>query len=342
MTCYNPISACFSKSEYAKTGKKNIHLCCSETPGVKDEKWLANEKNFPHSLYEYVYLPCRKCVGCRSDNAKMWSLRAYNEMKLHKDNCFITLTYDNNSDLVYKDPLCIATLRYKHFQNFMKRLRKRFPDDDIQYLVSGEYGLKDGRAHWHAILFGFDFPDKRLVYVSKGYNHYASDILNEVWSTYDKTTDTYTPIGFTDLCNVDYDCCNYVAQYVLKKLPVGCNIPEINGYEIDRVEPMVRSSKRPAIGYNYFKKYGEQAVELGYQNVHNKGHNKKIKTPDYYYKKFEQVNPEQGEIIKKRKEEKMRQYYKDCPINRERLALWQEGHLHRIKEKMKSILTKYL
>lgn len=352
MTCYNPICACYSKSEYAKSGKKNIKLCLHETPGVKDEKWRYNEANFPHALYEYVYLPCRKCAGCRSDNAKMWSLRAFNEVKMHKDNCFITLTYDSNSDVVYKDPLCIASLRYKHFQNFMKRLRKMFPDDDIQYLVSGEYGSKDGRAHWHAILFGFDFPDKQLVYVSKGYRHYSSPILNQLWSTFDKKTSVYTPIGFTDLADVDFDCCNYVAQYVLKKLPldergviVGSYIDQYGDLKnielVDRCPPIVRSSKRPAIGYSYYKKYGNQSIELGYQQFTSKGKIQKIRTPEYYYKKFEVDNPERFSYIKKCKEEKMRKYYKNHPVDYDKLRKWSESHLYRIKKKLKDCLTKF-
>lgn len=352
MTCYNPICACYNKSEYEKTGKKTIHLVLHEEK-KGDTKWLLNEKNYPHALYEYIYLPCRKCVGCRSDNAKMWSLRAYNEMKLHKDNCFITLTYNNDNVLVRKDPLCLASLRYKHFQNFIKRLRKRFPDDKFQYLVSGEYGLKDGRSHWHAIIFGFDFPDKELVYVSKGYNHYSSQILNECWSIYNKKENIYEPIGFTDLCNVDYDCCNYVAQYVLKKLPVDQKGVTVGSYldsngDLQNIEltdvcpPMVRSSRNPAIGLNYYKKYGEQAVELGYQGIVNKGEVKKIRTPEYYYKKFEQDNPVRFEQIKKCKEEKMKKYYINHPVDYDKLSLWSEAHLHRIKERIKGCLTKFI
>lgn len=359
MTCYSPIPACFSKSQYAKTGKKNIHLVLHENYDehnkvIKDEKWKLNESSFPHALYEYIFLPCRKCVGCRSDNAKMWSLRAYNEMKLHKKNCFITLTYDNASDLVVKDPLCIASLRYKHFQNFMKRLRKK-TGKKLGYLVCGEYGLKDGRAHWHAILFDFDFDDKELIYVKKGYKHYYSALLQECWSTYDKKTDTYTPIGFIDLADCDYDCCSYVSQYVLKKLPVNQNgitvgtyVDDVTG-EVKEIEltdvcpPMVRSSKNPAIGYNWYKKYGENACEKGFiPIVTNEGKKvRKVRTPAYYYSKFEVDNPQKSEILKNVKEEKMRKYYKENPIDLDKLKSWSEAHLYRIKKRMKEVLTSF-
>lgn len=355
MTCYNPICACYNKKVYAKTGKKEIHLVLHEEK-KGDSKWLLNEKNYPHALYEYIYLPCKKCVGCRSDNAKMWTIRACNELKLHKDNCFITLTYNTDNPLVEKDPLCLASLRYKHFQNFMKRLRKRFKNDKIQFLVSGEYGLENGRSHWHAILFGFDFPDKELVYVSKGYRHYRSSILEECWSIYDRKIDSYIPIGYVDLCNCDNDCCAYVSQYVLKKLPdigdskacpsVGTYIDEFGDVQsLDLVEvapPVVRSSRNPSIGLNYFKKYGEQAVELGYVGSFKNGKVNKIRTPEYYYKKFEQFNPERYEIIKQRKEEKMREYYKNHPVDYKRLKEWSDSHLYRIKQKIKKALTKII
>lgn len=353
MTCYNPIPACYSKSLYAKTGKKTLHLVLHEEE-KGDTKWLYNEKYFPHALYEYIYIPCKKCAGCRSDNAKMWAQRAINEMQLHKENCFITLTYDNNSDLVQDDPMCLASLRYKHFQNFIKRLRKRFNNPKLQYLCCGEYGPQDGRSHWHAILFGFDFKDKELVYVSKGYNHYSSVDLQECWSTFNKVTKQYTPIGFVDLANCDVDCCNYVAQYVLKKLETDEKLPTFHYYDefgefqelelAERCPPMVRSSRNPSIGLNWFNKYGVNAVEKGFIYRPTKDHKgvQKIRTPEYYYQKFEERFPEQYEKIKKCKEEKMRQYYKDNPVNYSKLATWSESHLHRIKKAIKDKLTQFV
>lgn len=352
MTCYNPIPACYSKSKYAKTGKKELHLVLHEFE-KGDTKWLYNEKYFPHVLYEYIYIPCRKCVGCRSDNAKMWAQRAINEMQMHKDNCFITLTYSNDNPLVLDDPLCLVSLRYKHFQNFIKRLRKRFNMPKLQYLVSGEYGPKDGRAHWHAILFGFDFPDKELVYISKGYNHYSSKSLNELWSVYNRELSIYHPIGYTDLANCDADCCNYVAQYVLKKLDIEQDMPVFSDVFIDddgnyidvplaeRVPPFIRSSRNPAIGLNWFNKYGENAVEKGFIYRPNKDHTSvsKIKTPQYYYDKFEQINPDKASIIKKCKEDKARDIFKNRKVDYQLLSTWQASHLKRISDAIKKKLT---
>lgn len=342
MVCYNPILACFNRKDYERTGKKDIHLVMHEEK-KGDPKWLVNEKYFPHANYEYIYLPCRKCIGCKSDNAKMWMTRAYNEMKLHKQNCFITLTYSDESPLVKDDPLCLATLRYKHFQNFMKRLRKEYNYPKLKYLMSGEYGSKNNRSHWHAILFNFDFPDKKLQYVSKGYRHYSSDSLNRLWSVYDRKDNIYVPIGFTDLADCDVDCCAYVSQYVLKKAndfgekPVYVdNMMNDDGTVtplelIDRVAPMVRSSRNPSIGLDWFKKYGSQFVELGYVPVKSGDKFINIKCPKYYNDKFEEIYPEKYSVIKKCKEEKAKQIGKPKMSD---LRTWCESHLHRVKEAM--------
>lgn len=346
MTCYNPIPACYSKAGFAKTGRKDIHLVLHEDT---HDKYLLNEKNFPHALYEYIFIPCKKCPGCRSDNAKMWTLRAVHEMQLHDNNCFITLTYNETSDLVAEDPLCLASLRYKHFQNFMKRLRKRFPKDKIGYLVCGEYGHQNGRAHWHAILFNFDFPDKQLVYKRDGYCHFYSQILQDCWSTYRKELDVYEPIGFIDLCNCDLDCCKYVAGYVLKKLPVADNGAVVGHYVDDSGDlkdielvgvapPIIKSSRNPAIGLGWFEKYGKNAVENGFCYQLGKDHSyaEKVKTPQYYNDKFEKIEPEKYAIIKKCKEDKMKKYYKDHPVDRNKLKAWSDAHLYRIKKAIKT------
>lgn len=358
MTCYNPIRACYHKGNYEKTGKKDIHLVLHEDfdpktkKVIKNEKWLLNEKSFPHSIYEYINLPCKKCVGCRSDNAKMWMLRSCNEMQMHDKSAFITLTYDNQSEVVQRDPLCIASLRYKHFQLFMKRLRKKFPGREISYIVAGEYG-KDGRAHWHAILFGINFDeDRELVYTSKGYKHYFSQTLQDCWSTYDTDLKCFIPIGFIDLADADTDCCAYVSQYVLKKLPIGQKEHIIDHYVdqygelqpiglVDVCPPMIHTSRNPSIGKRWFDKYGKNAVEKGFEFVkRGEGQFYKVKTPSYYYSKFEELHPEEFEIIKKRKEEFAHKLDEEHPVDRVELSRKQESHLYRIISKLKGVLTR--
>ena len=66
-----------------------------------------------------IQLSCGQCIGCRIRKRENWAVRCYCESKMHQDNIFLTLTYDDEhlpSD---------GSLNYRHYQLFMKRLRKR-------------------------------------------------------------------------------------------------------------------------------------------------------------------------------------------------------------------------
>lgn len=324
MTCYNPRLTCYSVMEFKKYGKKNLKfdVLQGETP----EAQKVNYKHYPLGAYEYIKIPCGKCVGCRSAKSKEWAVRAFQEAQMHNDNCFITLTYADDSSVVLDDPLCLYSLRYKHFQLFMKRLRKEYSNDKIRFIVSGEYGTQSGRAHWHAILFGFDFPDKLLATTSKGFRHYSSETLSRLW-----------PYGLVDIANVDYGCCQYVAQYVLKKLP-DIDAPvylDIKGQQvelIDRCPEIVRMSNRRGIGFEWFDKFGEQAI-LNQQILikNNSGKSIRCRPPRYYEALYDNINHSKMEEIKEERTEKMKKYYEKYQITKSKLQTWCEAHLHRIK-----------
>lgn len=325
MTCYNPRLVCYNIAHYKKTGKRPLFfdVLQSDTEAARKVNYL----HYPPGAFEYIKIPCKKCVGCRSSNSKEWSVRAMQEAMMHKDNCFITLTYSDVSDIVLDDPLCLYSLRYKHFQLFMKRLRKEYKNDKIRFIVSGEYGTQSGRAHWHAILFGFDFPDKMLETTSKGYRHYSSATLAKLW-----------PYGLVDIANVDFGTCQYVAQYVLKKLP-DMDEPvylDLNGQQlelVDRCPEMVRMSNRRGIGFEWFDKYGEQAV-LNQQILvkNNSGKAIRCRPPRYYEALFDNINHEKMEEIKEKRTDFMKKYYDKYSITKDNLKTWCEAHLHRIKQ----------
>ena len=90
MTCYNPRTVCYSVKDFKRTGKKNLYFDVLQ--GDTDEAKQVNNKHYPYGAYEYIKIPCGKCVGCRSEKAKSWANRSYLESLMHDDNCFITLT----------------------------------------------------------------------------------------------------------------------------------------------------------------------------------------------------------------------------------------------------------
>ena len=102
-------------------------------------------------------LPCGQCIGCRLERSRQWAVRCLHEASLHENNSFITLTYDDAS-MPLGGSLC-----YRDFQLFMKQLRK--VTGKVTFYCGGEYGEQLSRPHYHACIFGFDFPDK--VYFKK-------------------------------------------------------------------------------------------------------------------------------------------------------------------------------
>ena len=91
---------------------------------------------------QYVLVNCRKCLECRQSRAKEWALRCVMEAKQYDKNCFITLTYE-------KSPVW---LNKRDWQLFMKKFRKAVYPQKVKFFMCGEYGTKQYRPHYHAIL----------------------------------------------------------------------------------------------------------------------------------------------------------------------------------------------
>lgn len=107
-----------------------------------------------------VPLPCGKCPQCCKRRASGWSFRLMKEGEQHSLSYFVTLTYDTHHVPITNKGW--MTLQKKDIQDFMKRLRKtsftvyenKKVKHNIKYYCAGEYGTKNGRPHYHIILFG--------------------------------------------------------------------------------------------------------------------------------------------------------------------------------------------
>jgi hypothetical protein len=88
-----------------------------------------NRRLAGHPL-EFIDVPCGQCIGCRLERSRQWAMRCVHEASLYDDNCFITLTYGNESLEDWRGRGIPSHSRYSvnigEFQRFMKRLRKRF------------------------------------------------------------------------------------------------------------------------------------------------------------------------------------------------------------------------
>lgn len=267
MPCYYPLEGWRSKSP-GINGKRAITFNPSE--GYTD---LPME------------VPCGQCIGCRLEKSRQWALRCVHEASLHEDNCFLTLTY-NDENLPENN-----SLNLRDFQLFMKRLRKQY-GSGIRFFHCGEYGEKNGRPHYHAILFNFDFPDKELHSVRSGNRLYTSVALDNLWNK-----------GFASIGNVTFESAAYVARYCLKKI-VGKDASQYyerfnpeTGEIVEIAREYATMSRRPGIGHGWYKKFGGETYRDDFV-VHD---GVKMKPPKAYDRFMEDENPDRYAKIRGRR-----------------------------------------
>ena len=241
-------------------------------------------------------IPCGQCVGCRLERSRQWAVRCVHEASLHEDNCFITLTYNNES--LPED----GSLNKKHFQDFMKRLRKKYKNKKIRYYHCGEYGDKNFRPHYHAIIFGLEFDDQKLFTVNNGEKLYTSEKLEKLW-----------PFGFSTIGTVTFESAAYVARYVMKKVN-GKNAKnhyervDSNTGEIYILVPEYNTmSRRPGIAAGWFDKYKDDVYPS--DNIHLR--EKTFRPPKFYDKMYEHLMPNEMEKIKKQRMINMQKHATD-------------------------------
>lgn len=213
--------------------------------------------------YATFQLPCGKCIECRLDYARQWAIRCVHEAQMHPQNCFITLTYDDAN-------LGDNKLDYTDFQKFMKKLRK-LQNDPIGMFVTGEYGEKNKRKHWHAIIFNWAPKDAKPKYkTAQGHQVWESDTLTKLWGK-----------GIAEFGSVTFDSAGYCARYAAKKLVHG------KDEEHDYI-PISKKSSKHAIGKKWLEQFWPDIFLHGV-NILRDG--TKTSIPRYYEKWFKQNHP---------------------------------------------------
>ena len=245
-------------------------------------------------------LPCGQCVECRLARSREWATRCMLETKDHKNNYFITLTYNNDNlpkgngiNIDTGEIFEVGTLKPKDLQDFMKRLRitweRKYNITNIRYYACGEYGEQYARPHYHAIIFGlpiFDLkPDHRS---KKGNMNFRSDEIEKIWGK-----------GRIAIGTVTWDSCAYTARYVMKK-QTGKGKEEY--YKIMGVEPeFVRMSRRPGIARNYYEQHKKNIYECDEIWISTRKGVQKVKPSKYYDKLFDIEEHEELEEIKRKR-----------------------------------------
>lgn len=232
------------------------------------------------ALRRALKLPCGRCVGCRLERSRQWAVRCMHEASCHSHNCFLTLTYDDEN---LPDDM---GLHYRHFQLFMKRLRKA--KGKVRFYMCGEYGDLNLRPHFHACVFGCWFDDAVLFKGSGDSCLYTSETLSKLW-----------PYGFATIGDVTFESAAYVARYVMKKvtgdqaLDHYRRVSPITG-EVFNVEPeFSRMSLKPGIGALWFQKYHRDVYPHDYVVVNGR----EAKPPRYYDKQLAKLDPFEAEAL---------------------------------------------
>lgn len=198
-----------------------------------------------------------------------------------------------------------GTLVKKHFQDFMKRLRKRC-GSQIRYFHCGEYGDEKQRPHYHALVFGMDFPDKILHKRNhEGAPLYISAALDALWGH-----------GQCLIGAVTFESAAYVARYVMKKRtskdPKDVKryyelVDQVTGEISDRLPEYVTMSLKPAIGKRWFERFKSDVFPSDQVVLNGRVGG----VPDYYDKLLELEDPELLEVLKASRREKADRFFED-------------------------------
>lgn len=220
--------------------------------------------------------PCGKCVECLVKRSNEWAYRIMHEAQQYKDNCFITLTY-NEEHLPDK-----GNLSRRDLTLFLKRLRKKI--GKFRYFACGEYGAKGNRPHYHIIIFGKTFEDK--IYFccdNKKQKLFRSVTLEKIWN-----------FGYSCLGDLTFESAKYCAKYMQKSRML----------DSDKVKPFTTMSLKPGIGFN--------SVDFDMLKTDKIYHNGKyISIPRYYIKVLDKFFPGSTDEVKLKRSNRVKRAVDD-------------------------------
>jgi len=306
MPCFYPLTAYYSRN-VNPSGKRSLVFSSLRA------QWADKP----------LEIACGQCSGCRLERSRQWAVRCMHEADLNgNNNCFLTLTFDDEHLYKRDNPF---TVDVRDFQLFMKRLRKKY-GKGIRFYHCGEYGevcracglsshycscrkfhASIGRPHYHALLFGFNFPDRELFKVTpQGNRLYTSPSLSKLW-----------PNGLAVIGDVTFESAAYVARYVMKKMN-GDKVQEVDQFGLRHYERMclltglvyecapeyITMSRRPGIGKKWYDQFESDVFPHDYVVVNGV----KCRPPKYYFSQLEEECPQLYDEIKLKR---IRKIYKN-------------------------------
>lgn len=244
--CLNPKYACKTFRYDVATGEyvARLHFI---------EKNVYEKHKMKYKLY--FTIPCGKCYDCKEKKSRTWTFRVMNEIETSSSSCFITLTYAESPKVLVR----------KHVQLFLKRLRKKYPNQNIRYFGCGEYGGKRGRPHYHLILFNYKPNDMKYFFTKKGIDYFLSEELRKLWN-----------LGHILVQEATMETAKYSTLY-MQKLNDTNELKTFYGFP-----PFLMMSLKPGIGYQYFMNHLDNCLKT--DKIYADG--KTMPLPRYYEKKI--------------------------------------------------------
>lgn len=167
--------------------------------------------------------PCRQCWQCRENRINDWVGRCIAEKETSLATVAVTLTYGGG------DTAQSRFLRKSDMTAFFKALRN--DGHKVRYFMTGEYGSKKGRAHWHVVLFW----QSKLPHVEFGKN----------------ITVPWWPHGLTFWQEGSTPGIRYVMKYINKE-----------DHDPDHSKTL-GMSRKPILGARFFEGLAQRYIDSG-------------------------------------------------------------------------------
>lgn len=182
----------------------------------------------PNILTDGTNVACHECWQCYEQSINDWVGRNIAESKTSVACHAVTLTYGRNSADDVDHPRA-AILTYSDVQKYLKLLRRHgYP---VRYFVTGEFGSKKGRAHWHIMLYWQDKVPGHIL---------DKNFMEEHW-----------PHGWSFWTKPTPHAVRYNCKYIQKDMGD------------DQRQGHLAMSKKPPLGTAYFRDRAERYVEQG-------------------------------------------------------------------------------
>lgn len=305
----------------------------SRNKDFKGYEYWDNFNNDPirtcEGRFRAIRVPCQtQCIACCESKAKEWATKIMLESENHTENYFVTLTYNDKYLPVHNEMYCEnlgiyfyddgtwnSYLEYDHVKNFIRKVRdwqrSEYGIEGIKYFGCGEYGGKEGRAHFHIIIMGLhlDPEDVKVHSIDTMSNVlYECKKLEECWIPKGARKGQHEPMGFVSVAECNWQTARYVAGYVQKKNLKSKKdeyeyFSNKEAYYARRGQTPEKCfmSNHPGIGKDFYLQNNKDMFFDGYILI--KGAKEKIvkaKIPRYYEKLLETENTGLHECYKQR------------------------------------------